>query len=93
MMEHAIIKSLFYGEFSELEGKVSPQTQEQKTMLHELDALLGELLEKLSPDDRKKLEDFDVLLGQLSLVDEEQSFAYGLRLGVRLMCEVFLPVN
>lgn len=53
MMEHAIIKSLFYGEFSELEGKISPQTQEQKTMLHELDALLGDLLEKLSPDDKK----------------------------------------
>ena len=44
MMEHAIIKSLFYGEFSELEGKISPQTQEQKTMLHDLDALLGDLL-------------------------------------------------
>lgn len=90
-MNHSIIKDLFYGDISALEEGFSPQIAEQKAVLRQMDALLKGLLEKLAPEDQKKLEEFDLLQGQLSLMDEEKSFAYGLRLGVLLMCEIFLP--
>lgn len=89
MVNQSMIEGLYYGDFSAFGRKVTPAPQ-HKDALQKLEKLRRYFEEKLSVDDCQRLKDLGAFYERVSSFEQIDCFGYGLRLGVLLMCEVFL---
>lgn len=85
----SIIEGLYYGDLSAFSRKVTPN-QQHTIDLQNLEKTRRYFEEKLSADDCERLKSLDTYYDRVCEFKATDSFGYGLRLGVMLMCEIFL---
>ncbi len=88
-MNESIIDGLFYGGITAFGRRVVPSPQSLQ-INRKIDQERSFLVESMSADNLEHLEALENLRSQADMLEERDVFGYGLRLGVALMCEVFL---
>lgn len=86
-MKSSIIEALYYGEVNPFECDRTPNAQRDavnRTIEQEKEYLQG----RLSPEDAQRLEELDRLFVQAGVLENIDSFGYGLQFGIRLMQEI-----
>ena len=91
-----IIRELWYGNVAPFE-QCTRGDKQMKELLSLMDRNRDELGEGLtgkdpsdSPRAKETLEKFEEALNEMHGIAESDAFSYGLRLGIRLMAEIFL---
>lgn len=83
-----VLKDLWRGNISPAERCVRPGS-EYAGVSKQLSTQFGELLPLLSPEARQQVETVDNLRTDLCLMENEEHFLYGFRLGAQLMLDIF----
>lgn len=87
MCKMCILKELWRGNIAQVERPVRTESDYKKISL-EACKQMDRLLEKMTPEEKKQLEDINDLRIDMSLLAEEDSFIRGFRLGARIIIEV-----
>lgn len=88
----SIILDIFSGDIRP-EERLAPRIKELKNRLKQITKGEEEFLRKLKPEQKKEYEDvIDGKMEEISLTYEE-AFAEGMKLGIRLMAEVFVETE
>ncbi len=82
-----VLKELWRGNIAPVEHSVRPESDYKKVSL-EVCKQMDRLLEKMTPEEKKQLEDINDLRSDMSLLAEEDAFISGFRLGARMIMDV-----
>ncbi len=82
-----VLKELWRGNITPIKRFVRPGSDYKKVSL-EACKQMDRLLEKMTPEEKKRLEDISDLRSDMSLLAEEDAFISGFRLGARMIMEV-----
>lgn len=88
-MNESIIDGLFYGGISAFSRRITPGPEHIRVN-RKIEDERRYFISKMSLDDCQRFEALHNLYSQASSFEERDSFGYGLRLGTRLMCEIFI---
>ena len=88
-MQFSVIDSLFYGGISAFSRHIIP-TDERKRLNQKIEEERHYFMKNMSIEDYKRFDNLDSLYSNSNSFQECDSFSYGMRLGVMLMCEIFL---
>ena len=83
-----ILEKLYNGQIYPFE-EIVPQDKEYRTTNRKISEIREYFYENLSPEDREKFEEMNKLSRESAHMEFYANFAYGFRLGVLLMCDVF----
>jgi len=83
-----VIDDLFYGRINPCDRCSTP---EERELMEHIDECYEKLAEGMTGEQRMGLENLKDYLMEVGLISEREMFAYGLRLGVRLMVEMMKP--
>ena len=86
-MSYSIMEALFYGRVIPWERRADI-TDERRAILQKLDSEKRYFSEKLSPEDYKRFEGFEDLVGSDSQHEEIDIYTHGFTLGALLTLEV-----
>lgn len=81
-----VIDDLYYGRINPCDRCSTP---EEKELMGRLSECFDRLYEELAEEQRMGLENFKDYLMEVSVISEREMFAYGLRLGMRLVVDVY----
>jgi len=82
-----VLKGLWRGEIAPIERSVRPGSDYQKASL-EICKQIDCFLEKLSPEEKKRLEAINDLQNDMTMLEAEDAFIRGFRLGAKMMMDV-----
>lgn len=88
-MNESIIDGLFYGGIAAFSRRAIP-CAERVRINKKIEDEQRYFVSKMSLDDCQRFEALSNLYSQANSFEERDSFAYGLRIGTMLMCEVLL---
>lgn len=88
-MNKSIIDSLFYGGICAISRRVEPDPQ-RTCINRKIEEEQRYFISKMSADDCQRFEALNNLYSQANTLEERDCFGYGLKLGVMLMCEIFV---
>lgn len=80
-----VIDDLYYGRINPCDRCSTPEGLE---LMGHIDECYEKLAEGITEEQRTGLENFKDYLMEVGVISEREMFAYGLRLGMRLMVEV-----
>ena len=80
-----VIDDLYYGRINPCDRCSTP---EERELMGHIDECYEKLAEGMTEEQRMGLENFKDYLMEVGVISEQEMFAYGLRLGMRLMVEV-----
>ena len=80
-----VIDDLYYGRINPCDRCSTP---EERELMEHIDECYEKLAEGMTEEQRMGLENFKDYLMEIGVISEREMFAYGLRLGMRLMVEV-----
>ena len=87
---NSVLEDLYFGRIHPCERYSSPEESE---LMERLSECYDKLSDGLTEEQRVGLENFKDYLMEISVISEREMFEYGLRLGMRLVMEVFLIDN
>lgn len=84
-----ILHNLYYGRVSGWERR-PVRTAENNAINRKIESQKRYFIEKMSLDDCQKFQALENLYSQVHEFDEFDAYSYGLKLGIMLMCAVFM---
>ena len=85
----SILEELYNGQVYPFEDIV-PQTKAYRAANRKAGEIREYFSESLSPEDEEKFEEMNRLFHESTYIEAYENFTYGFRLGVLLMCDVFM---
>jgi len=69
------------------------QNAERDEIIHQIEGENSYFMNKMSLDDCRRFQEMEGLYSHLSMIEQSDSFAYGFRLAVMLMHEVYADIK
>ncbi len=88
MQKEKILSDLYNGKLNTSTHKIMYGSEYQKVM-DKLSKLKNQLMDQLEDERKKLFEEFVSTQMHLSIIDSEERFTYGFRLGAKLIIEIF----
>ena len=85
----SILEELYNGRVYPFEDIV-PQDKTYRTANRKVCEIREYFSVSLSPEDKEKFEEMNQLLHESTCIEAYENFTYGFRLGVLMMCDVFM---
>ena len=88
MQKEKILSELYYGNLNPVAKSVVQGSAYQKAM-HQLSDMEENLMVQLDAEQKKLLQDFVSVQGEMSYISSEERFTDGFRMGAKFMLEIF----